>query len=106
MAQRQSARTELELRYTKLAIGAPTEQDYTAIQDCAQRLLGKELELRTKAADRVRVLEQYVEFQRFVELRAQNSFQAGAIRMQEFERCRFLRLEAELQLLKAKRAKK
>ena len=106
IAQQQSARTELMLRYEALAVGGRKEQDFTAIQDCAQRLLGKELELRTKAANRVRLLEQYVEFQRAVELIAQNSFQAGAIRMQDFERCRFLRLEAELQLLKAKREKK
>src|SRR5262249_44165734 len=36
---------------------------------------------------------------------AQKHFEAGAIRLQDSERCRFLRLEAELQLLKAKREK-
>ena len=108
VAQRQSARTELNVRYEALAIpgGGRNEREFTAIQDCSQRLLGKELELRATAAERVRLLGQYLEYQKAVEQIAKEHFEAGAIRKQDYERCRFLRLEAELQLLKAKREKK
>src|SRR5436190_534675 len=74
VAQQQSARTELNLRYEALGVGGRTERDFTAIQDCSQRLLGKELELRATMAEKVRLLGQYVEFQKVVEKIAKAHF--------------------------------
>jgi hypothetical protein len=72
--------------------------------DAAKRVLDSELELCLKPAERVGVREKYLELARAVEKIQQARFDAGRAGVADVEQARYLRLDAELQLLRAKKA--
>ncbi len=68
-----------------------------------QRLVQAGLELCDKPAEKVALLTQYVELTKELEKKEQARFDAGREAAYELRRARYERLDAEIQLLRAKR---
>jgi hypothetical protein len=71
--------------------------------DVSQRLLESGLELNERPADRVRLLEQYLEVAKEVERIGQARFDSGRVSGADFHRMRYFRIDAEIRLLRARR---
>jgi hypothetical protein len=78
----------------------------TAFHQASQRLLHAGLELKEKPADKVALLEQYVELQKFVEKFHQDLVNAGHEPPTLLHQARYYRIDAEIQLLRAKKAQR
>jgi hypothetical protein len=96
-----AALAELRARYQRFEAGNDT---LDALFDAARRVLDSELELCGKAAERVAVREKYLELAREVEKIQQARVDAGRAGAQDLEQARYLRIDAQLQLLRAKKA--
>jgi hypothetical protein len=77
---------------------------YDSLAEARQRLLQAGLELCDKPADKVALLTQFVERTRAAEKIAQARHEAGRGTESALHRARYQRLDAEIQLLRAKRA--
>jgi hypothetical protein len=77
--------------------------DISRMIPAAQRLTDSERELCTRPADEVTVLEKYVELLRFNEKRVQALALVDQASPIDLEQTRYSRLDAEIQLLRAKR---
>jgi hypothetical protein len=71
--------------------------------EAGQRLVQAGLELYDKPAEKVTLLTQYLELTKEVEKLAQARHDAGQVFVTEIHRARYQRLDAEIQLLRAKR---
>jgi hypothetical protein len=69
----------------------------------ARRVLESGLELNTGAADRIQLRVQLLELAREVEKISQAKYEAGRLPVAEMARARYLRADAEIQLLQARR---
>jgi hypothetical protein len=76
---------------------------YDSVAEARQRLLQAGLELCDKPADKVALLTQYVELTKATEKFAQARSEAGRGTETAIHRLRYQRLDAEIQLLRAKR---
>jgi hypothetical protein len=77
---------------------------YDSLAEARQRLLQAGLELCDRPADKVALLTRYVEQTRETEKLAQARHEAGRGTESAIHRARYQRLDAEIQLLRAKRA--
>jgi hypothetical protein len=91
---------ELAGRYRQLRAGVT---DVESLFDPAQRLLQTGLELHGKPADRIALLNQFLEFTRMMEQAVKARVDAGVAPMLELNYVRYFRIDAETQLLRAKR---
>jgi hypothetical protein len=96
-----AALSEVQARYEQYLAGKYT---LDALYDAGGRLLKSELELCTKPAERVAVRQKYLEMTKDAEKVAAARFDAGRIDLAEMEFTRYQRLDAEIQLLKEKKA--
>jgi len=94
-----AAVAELQARNKALESGNGTVED---IFGAARKVLRSELALSDKPADRIAVREKYLELERAAERIATTRFQAGKLGDDDLAAVRYLRLDAEVQLLKAK----
>jgi hypothetical protein len=76
---------------------------FDAVTDVAQQLVKSGLELIDKPAERAAFLGQYVELMKEAEKIVQEQYKHGMVPQIEVYRARYLRLDAEIQLLRAKR---
>jgi hypothetical protein len=74
-----------------------------AMAGVARRLVDSGLELRDKAADQVTLREQFLELAKEIEKIVQVRFEAGRISPADLELAHYERLDAEIQVLKARR---
>jgi hypothetical protein len=70
--------------------------------DAARKVLRSELSLSDKPADRLAVLEKHLELEHAAEKVATTRHQAGKLNDAELAAARYLRIDAEIQLLRAK----
>jgi hypothetical protein len=73
---------------------------------CFRRLHNSELELSDKPTDRVTVLEKHVKVAKWFEKVQEDLFKSDVGNPESLENARYWRLDAEIQLLKAKRKAK
>ena len=71
--------------------------------EAGRRLLVSGLEMMDKPADRIAMLEQYLELAKEVEKVTKAQHDAARIPIQQMHQVRYYRLDAEIQLLRAKR---
>ena len=102
-ARYNAAVAELQARSKALESGNGTVED---IFGAARKVLRSELALSDKPADRIAVREKYLELERAAEKVATIRFQAGKLSDADLAAARYSRLDAEVQLLKAKRKAK
>ena len=100
-ARLDSATKSLQSARVKLNKGAGTLE---AVYQAAQRVLDAELELSTKADDRVTVLIKHVALMRDFEQDTAKKIERGMLAVGDDETPRCWRLTAEVELLRAKRA--
>lgn len=72
--------------------------------EAGPRLLQAGLDLYDKPADKVALLTQYLDFTKEIEKGIQLRYEAGTVDATQFHRTRYMRLDAEIHLLRAKRA--
>lgn len=101
-ARYNEAVAEMEARYKEFLSGRE-RGTFDAMVEVAQRLVQSGLELNDKPAERAALLAQYVELTKEVEKIAQARFDVARIPVDELHRARYQRLDAEIQLLRAKR---
>lgn len=90
---------ELQARYEEYKIGlAPLD----ALLGAAQRLAHAGGELNDKPADRLVFLEQFLELARHVESMQEALTEVGRSRVADLQWARYVRADAEIQLLRAK----
>jgi hypothetical protein len=75
-----------------------------AVVEAGKHLLEAELELQTKPADRLRVLERTADLLRWYEKRVEAALKDGLIPRAELLRVRFVRLSMEIDIAKTKQA--
>jgi hypothetical protein len=92
---------EMQGRYKEFLVGRGT---FDAMFEVAQRIVTSGLELSDKPAERVTLLTQYVELAIEVEKITQARYDASRIPDTDVHRAHYERLNAEIQLLRAKRA--
>jgi hypothetical protein len=95
-----SAAVELESRYKEFRAGRGT---LLFLIDSAQRLRKAKLELNPRTENRIRVLQDYLDFAKEVEATQQRLLSEGRIPNKDYEFTRYTRLDAEIELLRAKR---
>jgi len=100
IARYNAAVEEMTVRYALIQAG---QADSNAAFESSQRLLLSGLELCDKPADRVTLLTQYLELTRAVEKVMDLQVQAGKGLRTDLSRALYYRIDAEIQLLKAKR---
>jgi len=98
-----AAVAELQARNKALESGNGTVEDSFGV---ARKVLRSELALSDKPADRIAVREKHLELEQAAEKIATIRFHAGKITDADLAAARYLRLDAEVQLLKAKRKAK
>jgi hypothetical protein len=78
---------------------------FDAVTDTARRLLVAELELSDKPAEQIATLERSLELVKYVENRIKALYERGSRggESEKMHRARYLRLDTEIQLLRAKR---
>jgi len=99
-ARYNEAIAEVKCNYT-MWLGGKASLDMIA--DVAHRLVESGLDLYEQPAERVTLLEQYVELMREIEKITQEKRDAWVASAAEFHRARYLRLDAEIQLLRSRR---
>jgi hypothetical protein len=95
------AASELQARYKEFIAG---RGDLDSLYEANRSLLESGLELTDKPEEKIALLAQRVGQAREIEQVNQGRYDAGRIPVQTLNRCRYLRLDAEIQLLRAKRA--
>lgn len=94
-----TAVSEVKELYEMYQRGRGTIDTFT---EAAQRLVKAGLEVHEKPADRVTLLTQFVELSKEVEKQAKERFEAGRILSADYYRTRYQRIDAEIQLLRAR----
>jgi hypothetical protein len=94
------ARTELASRYGEYVSGRGTLE---VMYDSAGRLLKSRLELCEDSARRVATYEQYIEWCKAVESIQQERLMQGRIANKDYELSRYMRMDAEIRLLREQR---
>jgi outer membrane protein TolC len=79
-------------------------RDWTEVAQATQRLYEAQIELCETPAERVAVREQQLQLARDLEHLASSKFEAGNGTKSDVSRARYFRIDAELQLLRAKKA--
>jgi hypothetical protein len=94
-------------------MGRARFQEYVAgrgtldiLLEAGRYVLRAEVELNDKPADQVRVREKYLELTKEIEKINNARFQAGQLSLADKEQAHYVRVDAEIQLLKAKRKAK
>jgi len=95
-----SAVTEMQGRHQEVLAGKGTLEVFAVV---GKRLVESGLELNEKPADRVTLLEQYLELMREIEKINVSLFEAGRISKADLALARYLRIDAEIKLLRAHR---
>jgi hypothetical protein len=98
-----AAVAEMQDRYREFQAGRGTVEVFG---ETAQRLVRAGLELSDKPADRIALLTDYVALTKEIEKINQARYDAGRIPHADLEQARYQRLDAEIQLLHAKRKAK
>jgi hypothetical protein len=98
-----AALSELQARYMEYTAGKASIEH---LMEASRRLLDSQLELIDKPSDRVAAHEKHVEITKLVEENAKTRWDAGKIAEYELHYTRYVRIDAEIQLLKAKRQAK
>ena len=91
---------EMEVRLRELRAGKCL---FDALADVAQRLVDSGIELSDKPTEQLTFREQFLELATEIERIQKASFDSGRTGQADLERARYLRLDAEIQVLKAKR---
>jgi hypothetical protein len=94
---------EMNLQYKLYEAGSPAAT-LDIVFESGERVVSARLELCDQPADKIPILVQLVEMRKEIEKIAKARFDAGRIAPQDFARARYFRLDAEIQLLRAKRA--
>ncbi len=94
---------ETKDRYAMLVGGAFPTDSIPLIVDAGNRLLRSELDLCETPADRVRGYEKHVALTHYFAVKMQEREQAGLVSRADAGHAKYARLDAEIQLLKAKR---
>jgi hypothetical protein len=97
-----AAVAEMRARYRQLESGGGTLED---VFGAARKVLRSELALSDKPANRIAVRAKYLELEQAAEKVATTRHQAGKLSDAELAAARYLRLDAEIKLLQAKKAK-
>jgi hypothetical protein len=100
IARYNTAVAEMAARYTEFLAGRTPMEDFVAV---ARRLVHSGVELSDKPADQLAFREQFLELAKEVERAQQARHEAGRISVADLESARYLRLDAEVEVLKAKR---
>jgi hypothetical protein len=100
-ARYNAALQETKGRFMQLLAGKATSE---TLADCGRRLLRSELELCDKPADRVKVREKWLTLAKEVERVQKLRYDAGRIDVAEMAQAEFNRLDAEIELLREKKA--
>jgi hypothetical protein len=95
-----SAVTEMQGRHQEFLVGKGTLEIFAVV---GKRLVDSGLELNEKQADKVSLLEQYLELMREVEKINASLFEAGRISKADLALARYLRIDAEIKLLRIQR---
>jgi len=77
----------------------------TLMLDCSNKLLAAELEISARHSDRLAALERHWMVARKAEILAETNYRAGRLGPQELYPMRYHRIDAEIQLLKAREGK-
>jgi hypothetical protein len=96
-----AALRELQSRFLIFEAGKGTLE---TLSDAAKRVLDSELELCVKPAERIGVREKYLELARVAEKVQQARRDAGNASIADLEQARYFRIDAELKLLREKKA--
>jgi hypothetical protein len=91
---------EVKMRHEQYKFGLGGIDD---LFQAGQRLVQAGLELHDKSAEKVVLLTQYLELTKDIEKLSQTRYDAGLSQPAELCRARYQRLDAEIQLLRAKR---
>jgi hypothetical protein len=91
---------EMKVRYTEFQAGKTT---IDSMLGASQRLLKSGLELSGNPQDRIKLLEQFLEMAKVVERIDQALVEAGRLSAAELHEARHLRIDTEIQLLRARR---
>jgi hypothetical protein len=100
IARNNAALTELQARGQELMAGRITTD---VLFDAVRRWCDSALELSDKPADQMVVREQTLELTRYIEAVLDAKLAAGTAKVADMEMAHYYRLDAEIQLLKAKR---
>ncbi|WP_029631403.1 hypothetical protein [Zavarzinella formosa] len=92
---------EIQTRHRQFQSGRAA---YGEMAETAQRLVRAGLELCDKPEEKIALLTQYVEFTKDIEAITQAGKEAAKVSPAELNRARYQRLDAEIQLLRVKRA--
>src|SRR5262249_20172181 len=99
IARYNAAVAEMQARYREFLAG---RSSLDSMIEPARHLMDSQLEVTEKPADQIAVREKYLELMKGFEKLQQARFEAARIPTSEVESARYLRLDAEVQLLKAK----
>jgi len=92
--------SEMQARYREFLAGRSA---IDAFVDVAKRLVESGLEVYEKPAEQITLLEQFLELAKEAERIQKERLDANRIGVQDYEYNRYLRLDAEIKLLRAKR---
>ena len=97
IARYNSAIAEGQARYKDFQAG---RKQIGSLSDVLGRLAESGMEATIKPADQIDFLGKYLEMARAIEKAQQAQFDAGHVNAADFERAKYLRLNAEIQLLR------
>jgi hypothetical protein len=103
IARYNSSVAEMQGRYQEFLAGKGTLGIFAVV---GKRLVDSGLELNENPADKVSLLEQYLELMREVEKINVSLLEVGRISKADLELARYLRIDAEIKLLRTKRQAK
>jgi hypothetical protein len=102
-ARYNAALEEARLRYRQLNSGAPGATSLSELLDTLRRLLVSGMAVMDVGKNRVLFLEEYVDLTRRIERTAADSVRAGVASGAAAAQARYMRLDAEIQLLRTRR---
>jgi hypothetical protein len=91
---------EMQARYAEIAAG---RANFDIAVEAARHLVDSGIELTDKPAEQLAFREKFLELAKEVERIIEAQVEAGKTGLAELEKARYLRLDAQIQLLKAKR---
>jgi hypothetical protein len=100
IARYNEAVAEMKVRYTEFQAGKST---LDTMRGTSQRLLKSGLDLSDNLQDRIILLEQFLEMAQAVERINQLLVEAGRVSVAELHEARYLRIDTEIRLLRARR---
>jgi hypothetical protein len=92
---------EAQVRFRQYQTGQGVP--YTLLSEVVRRLIQAHRELAHTPAEEVAFLQQGVDFMKERERAAEEQFKAGQVSRADLDQARYFRLDAEIELLKAKR---